>query len=164
MMLQPAQFPIQRTCNRRVAPSTWSTGKNRWARTPSTHSVDITTSDTQSGTYSPGHTYAYVQLSDLIESFQDQNSDLRVDQEAAEDARGFLRHLVSINARPPKAFPSGGEAVVFVWDKPHGRDYAFYSDDVISLTYMPTHGEELRLDLDLRNDPALTTFASYLRR
>ncbi len=163
-MLQPAPFPIQRTCKRAGVPSTWTAGKNRWARVSSPRSVHNAASDTQSGTYDAAYARSYVQLSDLIESFQNQESDLKVDQEAADDARGFLQHLVSINARPPKAFPSGGEAVVFVWEKPHGRDYAFYSDDVISLTYLPIQGDELRLDLDLRNDPTLTTFASYLRR
>lgn len=107
---------------------------------------------------------AYKHVYDLIRSFRRSPETACIDQQASDDAISFFNQLISLNVPPPKVFPSGGEAVIFTWDKTAGRDYVHYEDGIVSLTHIPCEGEEWQIDLDLANPTALTSLAIYLRR
>ncbi|MGO8425174.1 hypothetical protein ACC807_33535 [Rhizobium ruizarguesonis] len=149
--------------DQRSTPSTWSTATSKTMRSLAAatyYPVPTAASSVIVGSFSN----AYSHLADLIQSFEDPAAEMHVDREAVRDARLLMGRLISANICPPKAFPSGGDAVVFVWEKAGAKDYVYYADDVLSLTHMPSNGDDRQFDIDLREAAALTTFATYIGR
>lgn len=145
------------------SPGTWVNKAVRHIRSVGSSTFEAFVSVTSSCIIAP-LSIAYGQIANLIQSFSMSESELRVDRSAINDAFQLLTKLISVNAPPPKVFPSGGDTVVFVWEKSNGKAYAFYSDDLLSLTFIPNIGREWQTDIDLTQPHTLSAFANYIGR
>lgn len=144
--------------------STWAKDVVRWVASCGSATdwsiVPASAASTLSTIVSQAYKYVY----DLIRSFAQPAATACVDQQAADDAISFFNQLISLNVPAPKVFPSGGEAVIFTWERPSGRDYLHYEDGIVTLTHIPCKGDEWQIDLDLSDPTVLTSLSIYLRR